>query len=104
MSIRPLDMQIMIPKSSEISNIKQNLNNKSQNEQYLINHDFRQKTEIKNKQIIGPNENGKLHLNTNEDKKESQQKHNRENNNKDRKKQKKNKSGKFENNHIDIKI
>lgn len=104
MSIRPLDMQNMIPKSSKISSINQNLNNRSQNEQQLICHDFKQKIEIKNKQVTQPNGSEKLHNNINENKKGNHQKHNSKKNNEDEKKQKKNTCEKLESTHIDIKV
>lgn len=83
MSIRPVDMQVMLPKLSNINQAKPKVVNQSQNQQHQAQNINQQETEKKLRKVttFEKKEHPKV---TNEEKKQAQEK------NKDKSKKKKN--------------
>ncbi|MCT4688255.1 hypothetical protein [Vallitalea sp.] len=61
MSIRPLDMQVMLPKTQEIANIKHLDQQKANINQHNIAHSMNSKVENETKNVVKSNENEKAY-------------------------------------------
>lgn len=75
MAIHPIEMQVLLPKATEVSRIQQNRDELPQNNQHLLSNEEQKKAEIKQEQVQTTEQLNNLKVN-------------RDGHNKDQKKQK----------------
>lgn len=103
MSIRPLDMQVMIPKSSQISKQTQQQDQKFNHNQFNVAMEQHKKTELSQQKVIKREDSASISLRKEPQKKNQQQQQEKKNGQKEKKKT----LGKyncFHNGHFDVKV
>lgn len=73
MSIRPVDLQVILPKSPEISQIHNNINNRPENQQQVFAQHLQKQVEHNQQQVLQTNKSEKQNVDKDGSNKNKQQ-------------------------------